>query len=79
MPEDRGGYRSRRDEDEDRGYRSRSRDEDDDRGVMARGDEDDDRDRLGRRKGGWFGDPEGHAEAARRRWDRAEGRAEGRE
>ncbi|HEX3764213.1 MAG TPA: hypothetical protein VHW23_36215 [Kofleriaceae bacterium] len=59
---DEGGYRARRDEDEDRGY-------------MARGEvEDEDRDRLGRRRGGWFGDPEGHSEAARRRWDRVSGR-----
>jgi hypothetical protein len=67
--------RSERDDD-DRGYRMRGREEDEDRGYIARGEEDDDedRDRLGRRKGGWFGDPEGHAEAARRRWDRTEGR-----
>jgi hypothetical protein len=72
--EERTGYRRSRDDD-DRGYRMRGRDEDDDRGTMMRGaDEDDERDRLGRRKGGWFGDPEGHSEAARRRWDRSEGR-----
>jgi hypothetical protein len=71
----------RSERDDDRGYRMRGRDEDEDRGYIARGyiargdeDEDEDRDRLGRRKGGWFGDPESHSEAARRRWDRTEGR-----
>jgi hypothetical protein len=59
--DDRGGSRSRDrgdDDDDRRGSRSRSRDDDDD----------DDRGR-GRGRGGWFGDSEGHAEAARRRWE----------
>lgn len=72
-----GGSRSRSRDDEDddrRGYRgsssssgggggrSRSRYEDDD----------DDRDRRGRRRGGWFGDSEGHSEAARRGWENSD-------
>jgi hypothetical protein len=67
--------RRRWEEDDDRRYsRSRSRDDDDDDRRSSRSrsrddDDDDDRDRLGRRRGGWFGDPEGHAEAARRRWE----------
>jgi hypothetical protein len=53
--EERSGSRTRyRDEDDDRGYsRSRSRDDDDDR-------------RGSRGHGGWYGDPEGHSQAARR-------------
>jgi len=54
--EERGGTRtrSRADDDDDRrSSRSRYRDEDDDR-------------QGGRRHGGWYGDPEGHSEAARR-------------
>jgi hypothetical protein len=65
---------------EERGYsRSRSRDDDDDRGYSrprysSRGrDDDDDDDRRsssrGRRHGGWYGDPQGHAEAAERGWE----------
>lgn len=75
---------SRQDEeDDDRGGRSgRSRsssrydEEDDDRGgrsvrsrASSRDDDDDDRGGRGRSRGGWFGDPEGHAEAARQRWE----------
>jgi hypothetical protein len=41
------------DDDDDRRYRSRRRDDDDDRG---------------RGRGGWFGDSEGHSQAARERW-----------
>ena len=56
-------------EDDSRGgsRRSRSRDDDDDdRGRSRRsGGRDDDDDDQGR---GWFGDPRGHAEAARRGW-----------
>ena len=42
---------------------SRYRDDDDDRG-RSRSSRDDDRS-----QGGWFGDPEGHSEAARRGWE----------
>jgi hemerythrin superfamily protein len=61
--------RRRWDEDDDRGgSRSRYRDDDDDRrGSRSRGRDDDD-DRGGRGRG-WYGDSEGHAEAARRRSD----------
>ncbi len=52
--DDRGSSRSRQSDDDDRRYRSRSRDDDDDRG---------------RGRGGWFGDPRGHSEAARRGWE----------
>jgi hemerythrin superfamily protein len=64
--EERGGSRSRyRDDDEDHRY-ARSRD-DEGRFTSSRSryDDDDDR-RSGRRHGGWYGDPEGHSEAARR-------------
>ena len=50
---ERGGSRSRLSDDDDRRYRSRSRDDDD----------------RGRGRGGWFGDPRGHSEAARRGWE----------
>jgi hemerythrin superfamily protein len=59
---DRGGYRERDErgrfmsDDDERGYRSHGRYEDDD----------DDRGGRGRGHGGWFGDSEGHSEAARR-------------
>jgi hypothetical protein len=66
--EERGGSRSRyRDDDEDRRY-ARSRD-DEGRFVSSRlryDDDDDDDRRSGRRRGGWYGDPAGHSEAARR-------------
>ncbi|RQP07408.1 MAG: hypothetical protein D1H97_02630, partial [Paracoccus sp. BP8] len=53
-------------DDDDRRYAS-SRRYDDDRRSASRGRDDDyGRDRG---QGGWFGDPEGHAEAARRGWD----------
>ena len=60
--EDRGGSRARSRDEDDRGYRSRDRDDDDDRGRSHSG---------GRSsgQGGWFGDREGHAQAARRGWD----------
>jgi hemerythrin superfamily protein len=55
-----GGSRGRsyRDDEDDRRYRSRGRDDDDDRRSSG-----------GRGHGGWSGDPEGHAEAARRGWE----------
>jgi hypothetical protein len=60
--------RQRSEDDDDRGGRggggrSRSRSRDDD---------DDDRDSRGRRRGGWFGDSEGHSEASRRGWERSD-------
>jgi len=58
-------------DDDDRRYR-RMRDDDDRRYARMRDDDDDDR-RGGRGHGGWYGDPEGHAEAARRGWDEREG------
>ena len=57
--EHRGGGRSRYDDDERGSARSRYRDDDD--GRSGRG---------GRGHGGWFGDSEGHSEAARRGWER---------
>jgi len=78
---DRGGRRSysgrddqrrsnSRDDDDDR-RRARSRDDDDDRRRSSSRDDDDDRRRSrdddDRR--GWYGDSEGHAEAARRGWE----------
>jgi hypothetical protein len=69
----RGEYASRgRDDDDDRGgrgssrseYSSRGRDDDDDRGGRGRS--------GGRSQGGWFGDSEGHSEAARRGWERGD-------
>ncbi len=65
--EERGGSRSRyRDDDEDHRY-ARSRD-DEGRFTSSRSryDDDDDDRRSGRGHGGWYGDPEGHSEAARR-------------
>ena len=78
------GYRSRnRDDDDDRrggrGGGNRDRDDrgrfasDDDRRSSARSRDDDDDDRGGRGQGGWFGDPRGHAEAARRGWEERSG------
>lgn len=59
------GRSSRRDEGDDR--RSSSSRRDDDRGSYSRNRDDDySRDRG---QGGWFGDSQGHAEAARRGWD----------
>lgn len=73
--DDRRGSQSRsRDDDDDR-RRSRGRDDDDDRGSRSRTRDDDDDDRGGRGRGGWFGDSEGHAEAARRRWENEGGRS----
>lgn len=80
--ERRGESRSfaRSDDDDDRrGRRGGSSDRDrDERGRFASDDDDrryyrsrgrDDEDDRGRGRGGWFGDPEGHAEASRRGWD----------
>lgn len=53
---------SRYDDDDDRRYSRRSRHDDDDRSYS--------RDRG---QGGWFGDPEGHSEAAERGWERRRG------
>jgi hemerythrin superfamily protein len=50
----------------ERDDRGRFMSDDDDRRYSSRGRDDDDR---GRGRGGWFGDPEGHSEAARRGWD----------
>jgi hypothetical protein len=52
---------------EERGSRGRYRDEDDDRRYSRSRDDDDDDWRGSRRRGGWYGDPEGHSQAARRR------------
>ena len=65
--DDRGRFMS----EDDRGRRSRYDRDDDDRSYRSRGRDDDD----GRGRG-WSGDPEGHAEAARRGW--AERRGESR-
>jgi hemerythrin superfamily protein len=46
--------------------RSRADDDDDRRSSRSRYRDDDDDGRGGRRHGGWYGDPEGHSEAARR-------------
>jgi hemerythrin superfamily protein len=65
-----GGRGSQGGRDDDRGgSRSSSRYEDDDRRRSSSRD-DDDRNGYSRDRGqgGWFGDPEGHAEAARRGW-----------
>ncbi|MGV6875505.1 hypothetical protein ACUSIJ_22785 [Pseudochelatococcus sp. B33] len=62
----RRGWDERRDYDDDRRGRSYSRSrDDDDRRYGRRDDEGYSRDRG---QGGWFGDPEGHAQAARRGW-----------
>src|SRR6266446_4978116 len=66
--------RSRYDDDDDRRY-SRPRDEEGrftSSRSRSRYDDDDER-RGGRGHGGWYGDPRGHAEAARRGWDEREG------
>lgn len=61
------GRSSRRDDDDDRRYSSSRRYDDDRRSSSSRSRDDDySRDRG---QGGWFGDSEGHAEAARRGWD----------
>ncbi|HEX4182662.1 MAG TPA: hemerythrin domain-containing protein [Caulobacteraceae bacterium] len=57
--DERGGGRSASGRYEERSYASRSRDDDDG----------DYRDRSRRGHSGWSGDPEGHAEAARRGWE----------
>jgi len=67
-------YYRTRDDDRSRGANYRGRDEEGrftsggDGGRSSRGRDDDD-DRGGRRQGGWFGDPEGHSQAAQRGWD----------
>lgn len=64
---DNGRYSSQRDDDGDYRRYASARRYDDDRRSYSRGRDDDySRDRG---QGGWFGDPEGHAEAARRGWD----------
>lgn len=77
----RRGWDNRRDDDDNRGYSSRggSSGRDDDRGGYSRQSRyDDDRRSSGRDRydddrdrgqQGWFGDSQGHAEAARRGWD----------
>jgi hypothetical protein len=59
-------------EEREGGSRSHYRDDDGRRSMRSRDDDDDYR-RGGRGHGGWFGDPEGHSEAARRGWDEREG------
>ena len=54
------------DRDDDRRYAASRRDDDDRRSYSRGRDDDYSRDRG---QGGWFGDSEGHAEAARRGWD----------
>jgi len=61
--DERGRFTS---EDDDH-RRYRSRDDDDDDGYRRRYEEDDGR--RGEHRRGWSGDPEGHAEAARRGWE----------
>ena len=57
------------DRDDDRGGRSGGgRSRDDDRSSRSSRGRDDD-DGRGRGRGGWFGDSEGHSEAARRGWE----------
>lgn len=70
--DERGRFMSDDDRDDRRRYgaernegRRRYADDEDDRRYRARSDRD-------RGQGGWFGDPEGHAEAARRGWDNPE-------
>src|SRR4051812_23883265 len=53
--------------DDDRSRRYSSRDDDDRRSSRSRSSRDDDNGR-GQGRGGWFGDSEGHSEAARRGW-----------
>ena len=67
--EDRGGSRSRyRDDDDDDGRRRMPGRDDDGRltSPRSRYDDDDDDRRGSRGHGGWYGDPEGHSQAARR-------------
>src|SRR5262245_1334231 len=72
MPREDRDYRSSRDDERRRDswgmqYSGRG---DDERMYRSRGrDDDEDRDRLGRRRGGWFGDPERHAEVSRRTFE----------
>lgn len=60
-------------DDDDRSARSRSSsrygDDDDDRRSRMRSSRSDDDDGRDHGRGGWFGDPRGHSEAARRGWD----------
>ena len=68
--------RSRYDDDDDDRRYSRPRDEEG-RFTSSRSrsqyDDDDDERRGGRGHGGWYGDPRGHSEAARRGWEEREG------
>jgi len=66
--EERGGSRARyRDDDDDRRYAPSRDDEGRFTSSRSRYDDDDDDDRRGSRgHGGWYGDPEGHSQAARR-------------
>ena len=63
------GYPDDDDDGRHGGYRSRGRDEEGRFTSRGGRDEDDDRRGSGRGHGGWFGDPEGHSEAARRGWE----------
>jgi hypothetical protein len=68
--------RSRYDDDDDDRRYSRPRDEEGrftSSRSRSRYDDDDDERRGGRGHGGWYGDPRGHSEAARRGWDEREG------
>jgi len=69
----RRGWETRRseryDDDDRRGYRGRSDYDDERRSYRGRDYDDDRRMSRGHRTGGWYGDPEGHSEAARRGWD----------
>src|SRR6267143_7486 len=68
--------RSRYDDDDDDRRYSRPRDEEGrftSTRSRSRYDDDDDERRGGRGHGGWYGDPRGHSEAARRGWDEREG------
>lgn len=84
--DDRDYRRSSRYEDDDYRRRTPPRDEEgrfmsrDEYGGRSRSryeDDDDDR-RGGRRHGGWYGDPRGHAEAAREGWEERGDRSRGR-
>jgi hypothetical protein len=74
-----GPSRSRSRDDEDRSFAARGRDYGEDRSFAPRGrDDEDDRDNGGRRRGGWFGDPQRHAEASREGWAEHRGEYRGR-
>ncbi|HWA01626.1 MAG TPA: hemerythrin domain-containing protein [Caulobacterales bacterium] len=67
--DDERGASGRGREERERPGEGRYRDEDDRRRAARRREDDDDRGSRGRGHGGWFGDPEGHSEAARRGWE----------